>query len=306
MAGFDLIGCNEIDKEMMTFYQANHHPKHPFLEPIQTFKSRTDLPDELFNLDVLDGSPPCSSFSMSGNREKDWGKKKKFREGQQEQVLDDLFFHFIDLINKLKPKIVIAENVKGILQGNAKGYIKEIIQKLKLIGYDVQLFLLNAATMGVPQKRERVFFIAKRNYLCFPNLKLKFNENIVLAKDIESCSVGASKLNEREQKLYKWCNENNDSDGGNAAMALFGKRKFFNFVKAKKDNIIPTIVASSLCAHWNEPRFLSNKEVLQASSFPLDFKSKKIPYICGMSVPPLMIYKIVEQIKIQWLHNTLN
>jgi DNA (cytosine-5)-methyltransferase 1 len=48
-------------------------------------------------LDILDGSPPCSSFSMAGNREKDWGKEKKFREGQAEQVLDNLFFDFIDL-----------------------------------------------------------------------------------------------------------------------------------------------------------------------------------------------------------------
>jgi DNA (cytosine-5)-methyltransferase 1 len=50
---------------------------------------------ELFDIDILDGSPPCSSFSMSGSREKAWGKNKKFREGQANQVLDDLFFHFI-------------------------------------------------------------------------------------------------------------------------------------------------------------------------------------------------------------------
>lgn len=66
LAGFDVIGCNEIDHRMMYAYCQNHNPKFPFLEPIQTFKDRTDLPPELYNLDILDGSPPCSTFSMAG------------------------------------------------------------------------------------------------------------------------------------------------------------------------------------------------------------------------------------------------
>ena len=63
---------------------------------------------------------------MAGNREKDWGKEKVFREGQEKQRLDDLFFDYIKLAKKLQPKVVIAENVKGMLQGNAKAYVKKI------------------------------------------------------------------------------------------------------------------------------------------------------------------------------------
>ena len=63
LAGFDVIGCNEIDPKMMEAYKTNHNPKYAFLEPIQTFKLREDLPQELYELDILDGSPPCSSFS---------------------------------------------------------------------------------------------------------------------------------------------------------------------------------------------------------------------------------------------------
>ncbi len=97
LAGFDVIGCNEIDPKMMEAYKANHHPKYAFLEPIQEFKLREDFPDELYNLDILDGSPPCSSFSMAGDRDEKWGVQKKLREGQQDQVLDTLFFDFIVL-----------------------------------------------------------------------------------------------------------------------------------------------------------------------------------------------------------------
>lgn len=69
LAGYDVIGCNEIDHRMMHVYCQNHDPKYPFLEPIQEFKNRADLPVELYNLDILDGSPPCSTFSVAGSRE---------------------------------------------------------------------------------------------------------------------------------------------------------------------------------------------------------------------------------------------
>jgi len=96
LAGYDVIGANDIDKKMKEVYKLNHNPKHYYLESITTLKDGF-FPDEFYNLDILDGSPPCSSFSMAGNRDKDWGNKKKFREGQADQVLDTLFFDFIEL-----------------------------------------------------------------------------------------------------------------------------------------------------------------------------------------------------------------
>jgi len=183
LAGFDVIGCNEIDPKMMNVYKTNNNPKYSFLESIVDFKNRDDLPNELYNLDILDGSPPCSSFSMMGNRSKDWGKAKKFAEGQVEQVLDTLFFDFIDLAEKLQPKIVVAENVKGILFGKAEQYVHRIYKAFDSAGYFCQHFVLDASKMGVPQKRERVFFICLRKDLAagknspfkrIPKLKLNF------------------------------------------------------------------------------------------------------------------------------------
>ena len=196
LAGFDVIGCNEIDPKMMEVYKLNHNPKFSYLESIETFKDRDDFPDELYNLDILDGSPPCSSFSMAGNREKDWGKEKKFREGQAEQVLDNLFFDFIDLAKKLQPKIVIAENVKGLLLGNAFDYVRRIYEEFDKAGYYCQHWLLNASKMGVPQRRERVFFICLRKDLAKPFLyqkdlfdvkpflEMEFNEKEIKFKEI--------------------------------------------------------------------------------------------------------------------------
>ena len=92
LAGYNVIGINEIDPKMAEIYEINHNPQYKFIEPIQEFAYRDSLPYDLYDLEILDGSPPCSSFSFVGSRDKDWGKQKKFREGQAEQVLDTLFF----------------------------------------------------------------------------------------------------------------------------------------------------------------------------------------------------------------------
>ena len=263
------------------------------------------MPKELYNLDILDGSPPCSSFSMAGSREKKWGVKKKFREGQADQILDDLFFHYIDLAKKLRPKVIIAENVKGMLQGNAKGYVKQIIGLFSAAGYDVQLFLLNGATMGLPQKRERVFFVCKRKDLNFPKLKLGFRESQVPVGVLEVCSAGAKKLSARESELYKWLEKNNEKCGGKASTALYGKRKSFNTIKLKANEASPTLPASGGLMHWSEERKIGTKEAMQISSFPQDYKFKSdnlAIYQMGMSVPPLMTYKITQEIYKQWFN----
>lgn len=109
LAGFDVIGCNEIDHRMMYAYCQNHNPKFPFLEPIQTFKDKQDLPPELFNLDILDGSPPCSTFSIAGSREEAWGKKKKFREGQAEQCWTHCFSTSSTLQRGYSPKWLLLK-----------------------------------------------------------------------------------------------------------------------------------------------------------------------------------------------------
>lgn len=165
LAGCDVIGCCEIDPKMNEVYIKNHHPKHNFLMDIRKFNQipNEELPEELFNLDILDGSPPCTTFSMAGDREDSWGKKKKFREGQAEQTLDDLSFVFIETANKLRPKVVIMENVEGLLKGEAWSYVQGIYKEFKEIGYEVGHWLLKGETMGVPQTRHRVFFIAIRN-----------------------------------------------------------------------------------------------------------------------------------------------
>jgi len=259
------------------------------MEPIQTFKLRNDLPKELYELDILDGSPPCSTFSMAGKREEGWGKDKQFREGQSKQVLSDLFFDFIDLTEKLKPKIVISENVKGMLAGNAKGYIKEIIKRFDAIGYNSQIFLLNAASMGVPQKRERIFIISRRKDLNLPELKLQFNDKPIYFKEISDESNKDKDLTPLFEKYWDISKEG-QSVG-----------KFKALKKLKYSDVSPTIVAGTRHFHSSYKRPLNDNEIIKISTFPQDYNFLKsdVCYVCGMSVPPIMMAKVIEQIKLQ-------
>lgn len=174
LAGCDVIGDCELDKRMNDVYVKNHHPKYNYLMDIRDFNNLDNLPEELYHLDILDGSPPCSTFSMAGERENAWGKEKKFREGQKVQTLDDLVFVFIETVAKLRPKVAIMENVEGLLLGSAWKYVKQIYKMFHDIGYKVRHELLKGEDMGVPQTRHRVFFVATRLDFDLQDIDLNF------------------------------------------------------------------------------------------------------------------------------------
>ena len=314
LAGFDVLGCNEIDPKMIEAYKANHNPKYAFLEPIQTFKERKDLPQELYELEILDGSPPCSSFSMAGNREKDWGKEKKFREGQAEQILDNLFFDFIDLAKELQPKVVIAENVKGLLMGNAIDYVRKIYTAFDEAGYYCQHWLLDASTMGVPQRRERVFFICLRKDLAkdflyqkdmftkVPKLHLEFNEKPIEFKKIKNLFGENKPLGKRLEPNFQYCINNNCKDFAKYNEVVFNKRANFNWRLVFNNEVCDTITGGAKVIK-EDKTYLNDSELCQVGTYPLDYKfiNVKADYLIGMSVPPVMTAQIATEVFNQWI-----
>lgn len=296
LAGYNHLGGVEIDPQVADIYKTNHNPKYLFNIDIREF-NKLKLDDELYNLDILDGSPPCSTFSMAGSREKAWGKSKQFREGQANQILDDLVFVYCDTILKLKPKVFLLENVKGIIQGNAKWYSKEIVNKLSK-DYNVQVFLLNAASMGVPQKRERVFFIGHKKEYKLPKMKLEFNEKPILFSEIDNNTKGKPITGEM-LKYWEVCPK------GGSLSKVHPKGNYFGSYKISESVVSNTIIGSnsSPILHYKYPNYLSNDNICQIGTYPLDYNFKSIEpkYLIGMSVPPVMTAQIANQIKIQWL-----
>jgi DNA (cytosine-5)-methyltransferase 1 len=302
LAGFNHLGGVEIDPPIADVYKTNHTPKHLYNMDIRDFNKLENLPKELYNLDILDGSPPCSTFSMAGSREKAWGKEKVFREGQAKQSLDDLVFVYCDTIIKLQPKVFILENVKGIIQGNAKAYSKKIVQTMTKAGYTVQVFCLNAASMGVPQKRERVFFIGFRNEFKLPKLKLEFNEKAILLNEFEDNE--GELLNKNGITYKRWEKRIiSDNNFGQITQRINGKASDFNTLLIHSNKVVPTIATKGMDIKYHLPIKISPKEYCQIGSYPMDynFKGIKPAYLIGMSVPPIMTAQIANQIKIQWL-----
>lgn len=304
LAGCEVLGCCEIDPRMNEIYVKNHNPKYNFLMDIREFNSvpNDELPAELFALDILDGSPPCTTFSMAGEREESWGKKKKFREGQAEQTLDDLSFVFIETATKLKPKCVIMENVEGLLLGEAWAYVQEIYRQFADIGYQVKHWLCKGEHMGIPQTRHRVFFIAVRNDVVFDldYLDMSFNYEPVpygVIKEGEGTPLNKDTL------TYKTlCQATHDDLRlADVLVRLGEKERMFGSKIAWEENVLQTLTAKLEYIRGNEKERISIEDIIHAQTFPedYDFITKtftNVAYICGMSVPPVMIKRIVQRL----------
>ena len=309
LAGCDVIAANDIDPEMAWHYKRNLHPKHYFLCPIKDLITAS-LPPELFSLDILDGSPPCSTFSIAGSREKSWGKDKHFREGQAKQVLSDLFFDYLDLVERIRPRVAIAENVKGMILGNAKGYTKMVMARFQDIGYRPQLFLLNSADCGVPQRRERVFFCAVRDDVSSHKLHLSPTARWVSASESTSdlqLLTHSEQMNAEmtKKELEYWMATDRGSNFSKACKKATGRESWFSRVRL--DGSVPSATLTGNhndIKHWDMPRRLTFREWKRLGSFPDDYeaKSERIgAYMVGMSVPPKMTEQVARAVCTQWL-----
>ena len=313
MAGYEVVGCNEIDPRQMEIYLHNLKPKYHYLEDIRTFRMRDDLPNELFELDILDASFPCSLFSNANLKaDSKKGKEVKFREGQAKQTLDDLAFETIKLVDKLKPKICVFENVKGLLNEKNKWYAEQIYKQFDNIGYRICHHLINCADLGVPQKRERVFFFAVRKDInvptsdifgCEPYLNLDIREKHITLGEIDQDNKG-KKANDRVNNMM-----NNylpgDKDLGMIYERVEGICKNFSSKILTNNSVCNTLTASNgdfIKVEYNNIN-LSDFELLQIGSWSQDynFLSQKVIYVLGMSVPPLAMYRISKEIQTQWL-----
>lgn len=318
LSGFDVIGNNEWDEKMNEIYLNNHKPLYNYHEDIRTFRVKK-LPKALYELDILDGSPPCSAFSIAGDREESWGEEKKHATGGGKvQTVDDLFFEFIELTKELQPKVVISENVKGLTFKNAKKYLYKIQDKFDEAGYHIQYWVLNASNMGVPQKRERVFFVGLRKDLVsyvkskwirmgepkLPVLNLHVGEPPIPFKEVYTPFVVDNPLYPLYQELWQH-RLPTDPDFADINTRVRGKNRTgfgTNFIHMDKVcNTITTKV--DCCCLYDEPRFLSNNEFTTIGTFPQDFDFCRLKpyYVVGRSVPPVMMAHISSMVYDQWL-----
>jgi DNA (cytosine-5)-methyltransferase 1 len=248
-------------------------------------------------LDLLDGSPPCASFSTAGNREDDWGKVKKYSD--KSQRTDDLFGEYIRLVRGIRPKVFVAENVSGLVKGTAKGYFIEILNDLRACGYTVKCRVLDAQWLGVPQARQRTIFIGVRDDL---GIEPVYPEPLPYRYTIRDAFAAPMPITdeERAHKVdfagYAIAPEWDKLRPGDSS------ERYFNLVRPDIDKPSPTILASggtpgvAGVTHPTERRKFTIPELRRVCSFPDDFvltgSYQQQWERLGRAVPPVMMSHI--------------
>lgn len=310
MAGYKVLWANEFIPAAQDSYKANHPNSILDCRDI-----RLVTPEEILDaiglkqgeLDLLDGSPPCASFSTAGKREKGWGKVKQYSDTKQRT--DDLFFEYTRLLKGLQPKVFVAENVSGLVKGTAKGYFKEILQALKDCGYNVTAKLLDAQWLGVPQMRQRIIFVGVRNDLGLAPVHpspLPYRYSVMEAiGDLNGFEIH----NETDISRFAIGREWDKIGVGGKS------EKYFQLQRAKPQAPCPTITlptrsdfspsaqsSSANVTHPYEKRKFAIAELKRICAFPDDFiltgtYAQQWERL-GRSVPPVMMYHIAKAIQV--------
>ena len=166
MAGYKVLWASEFVGAAREVYALNHPETLLDERDIRGVEGRDVLSAikmKVGEVDVLEGSPPCSSFSTAGKMEESWNRTNRYSDTVQRT--DDLFWEFARLVNQIQPKVFVAENVSGLVRGVSKGYFKQIYRILKDCGYRIDARLLDASWLGVPQARRRLFIQGVREDL---------------------------------------------------------------------------------------------------------------------------------------------
>lgn len=191
-AGFQITMANEFDKSIWATFEKNH--KTALIKgDIRNIKD-SDFPDEV---DGIIGGPPCQSWSEAGSQ-----KGINDERGQ-------LFFEYIRILEKKKPKFFLAENVSGMLADKHADAVMNILDLFRKAGYNVSMTLVNAADYGVAQDRKRVFYIGFRKDLDinfkFPMSTTEFSEQKITLKqaigDLDGTAIPAKDHNKTNGTL---------------------------------------------------------------------------------------------------------
>lgn len=345
MAGYTTIFASEFIPAAQETYRANHPGVHLDTRDIRQLTAEDILAVTGLGkgeLDVLEGSPPCASFSTAGKREAGWNQVKAYSDTKQRT--DDLFFEYARLVDGLQPRVFVAENVKGLTIGVARGYLKEILNALRACGYAVKCAVMDAQYFRVPQHRERLIFIGVRKDLgiepTFPKPQSKpmalrealpwiagqgansgFGSEEYMGSDRPSSTVGASPntgngkcpasvaLAEVDISRYAIGDEWDKLKPGEQS------ERYFSLQKAHPDKACPTItqksgtvMSAAGVTHPFEKRKFTIPELRRICGFPDDFiltgTFAQQWERLGRAVSPPMMKAVAEHIRDTILERT--
>ena len=152
--GFDPVVAIDFWDDAIKTYNHNRKDKVGITMDVTQFNN--ELLHEILKkhkIDGIIGGPPCQGFSTArlSNATEKIGKINESR--------NHLYLEFFRTVNIVRPKFFLIENVRGLVSANKGAFVKDIIERFGGIGYNVSYKILNASDYGVPQNRQRVFFV---------------------------------------------------------------------------------------------------------------------------------------------------
>ena len=178
-AGFRTLGY-ELKDDPVATYGANLHG--------ECIQARLSPDSEIAEAEVIIGGPPCQPFSVGGNQK-----------GRADER--DGFPAFLSAVERINPKFVMFENVRGMLYRN-KLYLDRIMGHLHDLGYSVDARVLNCVNYGVAQRRERLVVVGYRDLeFSYPQHRRKFTAGAALA-DLATEAGADSKFLTESQDAY--------------------------------------------------------------------------------------------------------
>lgn len=279
----EIVYANDIEKSACDIFEKNFGIK-PDNRDIRAVAS-----DELPEFDVLTGGFPCQSFSIVAQNPKRLGIKDE--KGM-------LFFEMCRILRERQPKCFVAENVKGIMTANKKEAFPLIIKEFENSGYDVKYTVLNSATFGVPQKRERVIIVGFRKDL---KINFEFPETVISEENdyvaLQSCIE--DDVEEKyffSEKAVAGMMRNRESMNKGRAQDI---TKPCNTVGAHLAKVSLNSTDPVLFTEGRYRRF-TPREVARIQSFPENFSlsgSESAQYrALGNAIPPVMFWYVANKI----------
>lgn len=324
LAGFESVAAIDFWDDAIKTY--NHNRVNKVGTTIDIKKFNDELLPTIIKKNKIDGiigGPPCQGFSTARLS----NATNKIHEINKER--NHLYLEFYRTVEIVKPSFFVIENVRGLVSANQGEFVKDIIERFGNIGYKVEYKILNASDYGVPQNRQRVFFVGLKNKkFIFPE---KFNYKIS-TKDALSDII---KTDERELQEYS-CNALNDyqkvmrkkskylknhevtihneqttsvislvPDGGNikSLPAKYWEIRKYNKAFQRMNSNQPSNTIDTghrNYFHYCENRIPTARESARIQSFPDSFEfigTKGSQYKqVGNAVPPLLAHVIAKQI----------
>lgn len=321
-AGFDVLLGIDNDAKALETFELNHNGAKSICGDVTQITYEGDIKPLIGDkeIDVIIGGPPCQGMSLSGPRKFDDPRNK-------------LYLSYIRLVEEIKPKAFVIENVPGLV-GLFGGQIKDsIIEKFTVMGYDIQYKILCAADYGVPQNRKRVVFVGmKKGTFEYP---APFGEKVTCSMALDDLPQLIDELGEDDvpyatepnngyQKLMRAKSESvrnhiaaahSDKvktiislvpDGGNYKDLPEEYRDSRNFhvawTRFASNKPAPTIdTGHRHHFHYKYNRVPTVRECARLQSFPDNFiflgnKTQQFRQV-GNAVPPLMAQAIAETLK---------